>query len=213
MIKKLGLALVGLVVVLLGVIASRPSAFTISRQLQMNAPPEVVFAHVNDFRQWADWSPWEKMDPSMKKTYSGPASGVGAKYEWAGNDQVGTGSMTIADAKPNEQLGITLEFITPFKATNRTEISFAPAAGGTNVTWLMKGENGFMAKAFSLVMDMDKMVGADFEKGLGSLKSIAEADAQKAAAARAEAEKAAEAAKAAEAGAAGGAAPAAPSTP
>ena len=114
--------------------------------------------------------------------------------------------MTIADVKPNEQVGITLEFITPFKATNRTEITFAAAGGGTNVTWLMKGQNDFMGKAFSLTMDMDKMVGADFEKGLAALKTVCEADALKLAAAKAEAERAAAAAAAA-------AQPAEPATP
>lgn len=197
MAKKLGLVVLGLIVVLVGVIATRPSNFTVSRSAEVKAPPEIVYAHVSDFHQWADWSPWEKLDPSMKKTYSGTETGVGAKYEWNGNDKVGSGSMTIADAKPNEQLGITLEFLTPFKATNRTEFAFTPAAGGTTVTWAMKGENNFMAKAMSLVMDMDKMVGGDFEKGLAALKTAAEADAEKVAAAKAEAEKAAAAAAAA----------------
>ncbi len=205
MAKKLGLVVLGLIVVFIGVVASRPSTFEISRSLEVKASPEIAYAQVADFHRWGAWSPWEKLDPSMKKTYSGAESGVGAKYEWVGNKDVGSGAMTIADAKPNSQLGITLEFLTPFKATNRTEFSFAPTNGGTNVTWLMKGENGFMSKAMGLMMDMDKMIGSDFEKGLAGLKTAAEADAAKAAADKAAADAAAAAAAAA--------APPAPATP
>jgi hypothetical protein len=148
----------------------------------MNAPPNIVYGHVIDFREWDEWSPWEKMDPGMKKEYAGPQSGVGAKYTWVGNpDNVGTGSMTIADVKPNEAVGITLEFKVPFESKSRTEFAFEPSSGGTNVSWTMKGDNDFMGKAFSLVMSMDKMIGADFEKGLATLKAHAEEHAKKAA--------------------------------
>lgn len=190
MLKKIGLGLGVVVVVLIAVIATRPSEFAIKRSASINAPPEIVYAHVVDFHEWAGWSPWDAMDPSMKKTYAG-GPGVGAKYEWSGNDKVGTGAMTIADTKPNEAVGITLEFKTPFEATNRTDLTFAKSATGTEVTWAMTGKNNFMSKAMSLVMDMDKMVGPDFEKGLGSLKALSEAKAKKAAEDKAAAEKAA----------------------
>jgi hypothetical protein len=199
MVKKIGLGLVAVVALFLVVVATRPAEFSVSRSTQMNAPADVVYAHVADFHEWANWSPWEKLDPGMKKTYSGAPSGVGAKYEWAGNDEVGSGAMTIADARPNELIGITLEFKEPFPATNRTEFTFAPAASGTTVTWTMSGKNDFMGKAFSLFMNMDKMVGGDFEKGLGELKARSEDKAKKAAEEKAAAEKAAaEAAAAAE---------------
>lgn len=201
MLKKLALGLGVVVAVLIVVIATRPSEFAIKRSLAINAPPEIVYAHVVDFHEWAAWSPWDALDPSMKKTYTG-GPGVGAKYEWNGDDKVGSGAMTIADTKPNEAVGITLEFKTPFEATNRTDITFAKSATGTDVTWSMSGNNNFMSKAFSLVMDMDKMVGADFEKGLGSLKGLSEAAAKKAAEEKAAAEKAAAEAAAAAAAAA-----------
>ena len=209
MVKKIVIGLVVVVVVLLGVIASRPATFEVKRSLQMNAPPDVVYAHVVDFHEWAGWSPWDAMDPKMTKTYSGAATGVGAKYDWLGNpDTVGTGSMTIDEAKPAESIAITLEFKVPFPAKNKTNFTFTPAAGGTNVTWAMSGTNDFMGKAFSLVMNMDKLVGGDFEKGLATLKTHAEADAKKAADDQAAAEKAA-----ADAAAAAAAAPADAGTP
>lgn len=201
MLKKVALGLGVVVVVLIAVIATRPSEFAIKRSLAINAPPEIVYAHVVDFHEWAGWSPWDAMDPSMKKTYTG-GPGVGAKYEWSGNDKVGTGAMTIADTKPNEAVGITLEFKTPFEATNRTDLTFAKSATGTDVTWAMTGKNNFMSKAMSLVMDMDKMVGPDFEKGLASLKGLSEAQAKKVADEKAAAEKAAADAAAAAAAAA-----------
>ncbi|MBE2254079.1 MAG: SRPBCC family protein [Myxococcus sp.] len=205
MIKKIAIGLGVVVVLLLVVIATRPSTFEVKRSLQMGAPPEIVYAHVIDFREWARWSPWDQMDPKMTKTYSGAETGVGSKYAWAGDrDTVGSGSMTIETAKPSEAIGIKLEFTVPFATTNQTDFAFTPAAGGTNVTWSMKGTNDFMGKAFSLVMDMDKMVGADFEKGLATLKTHAEAAAKKAADEKAAAEKAA-----ADAAAAAAAAPAA----
>jgi uncharacterized protein YndB with AHSA1/START domain len=207
MLKKLALGLGVVVVVLIAVIATRPSEFAIKRSTSINAPPEIVYANVVDFHEWAGWSPWDAMDPSMKKTYTG-GPGVGAKYEWSGNDKVGTGAMTIADAKPNEAIGITLEFKTPFEATNRTDLTFAKSATGTDVTWAMTGKNNFMSKAMSLVMDMDKMVGPDFERGLLSLKGLSEATAKKAAEDKAAAEKAA-----AEAAAAAAAAPVDAGTP
>jgi uncharacterized protein YndB with AHSA1/START domain len=201
MLKKIAIGLVVVLAALVAVIATRPATFEVSRSLQMNAPPEVVYAQVVDFRKWAEWSPWDALDPKQTRTYSGPASGVGAKYEWLGNpDTVGTGSMTIDEAKAGEFIDITLEFKVPFPAKNKTRFTFAPAAGGTSVNWVMSGTNDFMGKAFSLVMNMDKMVGGDFEKGLVTLKTRAEADAKKAADDKAAAERAAAAAASADAG-------------
>jgi hypothetical protein len=175
MAKKI-LAAVGVVIAVLGVvIATRPEHFVVKRSLMMNAAPETVFAQVNQFKAWANWSPWDGIDPNQKRTYSGPESGVGAHYAWAGNDDVGEGTMHIVESKPSEHIGIDLEFIKPFPAKNLTEFDFAKTGEGTTVTWTMSGNRNFMEKAFSLVMDIDTMIGPDFEKGLGSIKKIVEA--------------------------------------
>ncbi len=179
MIKKviLGiLALLILVVVVLGVVvAMQPADFTITRTAAIAAPPETVFEQVNDFHKWDAWSPWAKLDPNMKTTYAGPESGVGASYSWVGNSDVGEGKMAITESKPSQNVKIDLDFISPFAAKNVTEFAFKPDGNGTNVTWTMSGKNNFMAKAFCLVMDMDKLVGGDFEKGLAQMKKVAEA--------------------------------------
>jgi hypothetical protein len=140
----------------------------------MAAPPQNAFALVNDFHAWAAWSPWEKMDPDMKKTFGGAPSGAGATYAWTGNKQVGEGKMTIEKTSPPSLVGIKLEFFKPFAATNQATFTFTPSGEGTKVTWAMDGENNFVGKAFSMFMDMDKMVGADFEKGLAAMKTLAE---------------------------------------
>ena len=157
------------------VVVTRPARFRIERSIAIAAPPERAFAIVNDFRNWVGWSPWEKMDPTMKKTFDGAAAGAGAVYSWAGNSKVGEGRMTIERSEPPAVVGLKLEFLKPWQATNATTFSFVAADGGTKVTWAMEGENRtFGAKAFAVVMNMDKLVGRDFEKGLASLKTLAE---------------------------------------
>lgn len=183
MAKKILAVLAVLILGFVGLVASRPATFEIKRSLLINAPPDVVYAQVANFNAWQAWSPWDAMDPAMKRTYDGPASGVGAHYAWEGNDKVGKGEMKITDAKPGEHLGIDLHFIVPFEANNRTDFEFAKTGEGTTVTWLMSGKNNFGAKAATLFMDMDKMVGADFEKGLASMKTASEKAATDAAAA------------------------------
>jgi hypothetical protein len=178
MLKKI---LIGLVVVVGGFlifVATRPSHMHIERSVTMRAPAEIPYAQVVDFHNWAQWSPWDHLDPSMKKTYDGPASGTGAHYAWVGNKDVGEGAMTIVAAKPSEQVDIRLEFLKPFAATNATTFTFKKGDGDvTLVTWSMDGENAFMSKMFGVFMNMDKMVGGDFERGLGKLKEIAETQA------------------------------------
>ena len=169
MLKKIAIALVLILVVLAGYVATRPADFRIVRSRTVAAAPDVVHAYVNDFHKWPEWSPWEKLDPAMKREYSGAPSGTGAAYHWSGNDEVGEGHMTITDSRPPQSVTIRLEFLKPFAATSTTQFDFAPSGSGTNVTWAMAGHNNFMAKAFSAVMDMDKIVGADFEKGLAAL--------------------------------------------
>lgn len=166
-----------ILVLLLIVVALQPSQFRIERKATIVAPPAVVFGQVNSFRKWNDWSPWAKLDPTAKNSYDGPEAGVGAKFAWEGNNKVGQGKMTILESRPSDLIRIKLEFIKPFAATNTAEFTFQPQGSETLVTWAMTGQNNFMGKAFGLIMNMDRMVGADFEKGLASMKSLAEAQA------------------------------------
>jgi hypothetical protein len=154
------------------IVATRPSDFRYTRAARIAAPPEAVFAHVNDFHKWNDWSPWAKMDPNCKNTFSGPDSGQGATFAWAGNNKVGEGRMTILESRPSELVRIKLEFFKPFKATNTAEFTFKPEGGQTQVTWIMFGPCNFFSKAFGLFMDCEKMVGGQFEQGLANLNSV-----------------------------------------
>lgn len=167
--------LIGLLVLY---IATRPGEFTVTRSATMSAPPAVVHGLVNDFHEWTHWSPWEHRDPNLNRRFEGPPSGKGSTYHWVGNKNVGEGEMRILDSKPGELVLIHLEFIKPFKSVNTTEFAFKPDAGGTRVVWTMKGKNGFMSKAMTVFMSMDKMVGGDFEKGLADMKTAAEKSAR-----------------------------------
>lgn len=175
MLKKILVALGLLLVVFIIVVALQPSDFRIVRSAQVSAPPEAVFPLVNDFHQWQSWSPWAKLDPAAKNSFEGPANGVGSIFRWAGNNEVGEGSMTIAESKPSEVIRMRLDFVKPMPGTSLTEFTFRPEGNTTTVTWAMSGQNNFMARAMCLVMNMDKMVGGQFEKGLASIKVLAEA--------------------------------------
>jgi hypothetical protein len=177
--KILLIAVVAIVVVLIIVVATRPSDFRVTRTGRMLAPVGIVFENVSDLHKWEAWSPWAKMDPNAKSTFSGADSGPGASMAWSGNNKVGEGRMTIADARPNEVIHIKLEFFRPFKATNMAEFTFKPEGDQTVVTWTMSGKNNFMGKAFSLFVNCDKMVGGEFEKGLANLNSVTQAVAKK----------------------------------
>jgi uncharacterized protein YndB with AHSA1/START domain len=174
MLVKVLIVLAALAVIFVIVAALQPGTFRVVRSAAIAAPPSAVFEQVNDLHRWEAWSPWAKLDPNMKQTYDGPPAGVGAVSAWSGNKKVGEGRMTITDSRPNELVRLRLEFLRPFKATNTAELEFKPDAGGTVVTWSMSGDKNFLSKAFCLFMDMDKMVGGDFEKGLANLKSLAE---------------------------------------
>jgi hypothetical protein len=167
------------VIVFVVVVGTRSSDFRVSRTATISAPAAAVFAQVNDLHQWEAWSPWEKMDPALKRTFAGPSAGTGASYSWVGNKKAGEGRMTITESRPGELVRIKLEFLKPFKATHTAEFNFKPEGNQTVVTWGMFGTNNFMAKAFHLVMDFDKMIGGDFERGLAQMKSVAEAAARK----------------------------------
>jgi hypothetical protein len=175
MLKKILIALVVVVAALAVVIALQPSTFRISRSATIAAAPADVFAQVNDFHNWQAWSPWLKLDPAAKTAYEGAASGNGAVFKWWGNSDVGEGSMTVVDSQPPSRIGITLAFVKPFASTADTVFEFRPAERGTAVTWTMSGENNFISKGFCLFMGgMDKMIGPDFEKGLGQMKTLVE---------------------------------------
>lgn len=167
--RKLLLVLVLLLGGFAAFVATRPSAFTITRSATLNAPAAAIYAKVVNFKNWDAWSPWAKLDPNMKQTYEGAAEGPGAIYTWSGNGEVGAGKMTILDVKPNESIRIKLEFLEPFSATNTTEFAFKPEGDKTAVTWSMSGDRNFVFKAMCVFMDMDEMVGKDFVKGLAQL--------------------------------------------
>jgi hypothetical protein len=172
MLKKILIGIAAVIVLFLVIVAMQPAQYRVSRTATMPAPPAVVFDHVNDLHKWDAWSPWAKLDPAMKTTFEGPQSGPGASYSWVGNSKVGEGKMSITDSKANESVRLKLEFIKPFASTAMTDFTFKPEGDQTSVTWSMSGDKSFMSKAVCLFMNMDKMVGGDFEKGLAGLKSV-----------------------------------------
>ncbi len=178
MFKKVVLALAVALVGFGAVVASRPSTFHVERSITVAAPVELPFGLVNDFHKWRFWSPWEALDPKMKRTFDGPFAGPGAIYAWAGNKDVGKGQMTILESQPYESIRILLEFTEPWPATSNTTVTFQPVPEGIRVTWAMEGKNDFIGKAFSLFMDMDAMIGKDLEKGLATIQSLTENEAK-----------------------------------
>jgi hypothetical protein len=178
MLKKIVIGVVLLLAAFMVIVALQPADFVITRSANVSAPAADVFAQVNNFHQWEAWSPWAKLDPAMKVTYKGPEAGAGAIYSWDGNSDVGAGRMTLLESRTNELVRIKLEFLKPFAAVSSTDFSFQPEGekgDQTVVTWTMAGKNNFISKAFCLFMNMDKMVGGDFEKGLAQMKSLVEA--------------------------------------
>jgi uncharacterized protein YndB with AHSA1/START domain len=174
MLKKILVVLGAILAVLVTFVATRPAEFRVMRSASMPAPPAAVYARLADFGSWSGWSPWEKLDPAMKRTASGTPGTVGHAYAWTGNEKAGEGRMTITGLVPEERLEIRLEFLKPWKATNTTIFTIRPEGSGSHVTWVMSGTNGFLMKAAGLVMDMDGMVGKDFEEGLRNLAAVAQ---------------------------------------
>ena len=167
------------VVVLALIVTMQPSEFRIERSAVIAAPAPAVFAQVDDFHNWEAWSPWAKLDPAAKNSFEGAPAGKGAAFSWAGNNKVGEGRMTITESRPNELIRIKLEFLKPFDATNTAEFTFRPEGERTAVTWSMYGHNNFISRAVFLFVNMDKALGGEFEKGLASMKSAAEASAKR----------------------------------
>jgi uncharacterized protein YndB with AHSA1/START domain len=176
-LKKIAVAVALLIAVGVAVVALQPSQFRVARSTAVDAPPAVVFAQVNDLHRFQGWSPWAERDPAARIRFEGPPAGTGATFRWEGNREVGKGSLTITESRPHERILMRLDFVEPFEVSNRVEFSFEPRGARTDVTWSMSGENGFAAKAVGLLIDMDAMVGGDFEKGLAALKQQAEAEA------------------------------------
>ncbi len=174
MIKKIGIAVVVLLAALLIYAATQPDTFRIQRATSIKAPPEKIFAVLNDFLRWEAWSPWEKKDPAMKRTFSAVTSGKGAVYAWEGNRDVGQGRMEIAESVAPSKVAIKLDFVKPFETHNIVEFTLEPKADSTNVTWTMQGPMPYISKLITVFVNMDSMVGKDFEAGLANLKAITE---------------------------------------
>lgn len=176
MIKRIALAVTLAIVAFLAYVAILPAKFSVDRSTTIAASPEAVFEHVNTLKKWPAWSPWAKRDPNMKMTYSGPEAGEGAVSAWAGDENVGEGKLTITESKPAERIKIQLDFIKPFEGSSVSNFVFEPAGSGTKVTWSLDGDQSFGERAFMLLlgMNMESMIGADYEEGLGNLKRVVE---------------------------------------
>jgi len=165
----IGWALLALILLVLLTAATRPNHFRVERSLDINAPAERVHACIHDFHRWTAWSPWEKIDPSMQRSYSGEPAGKGAVYAWNGNGKAGAGRMEITDSSP-ERIAIRIEFFKPFAACNTVEFALVPQESGTRVSWAMFGPSPFISRLMGLVFNLDKMIGRDFEAGLANLR-------------------------------------------
>jgi hypothetical protein len=154
--------------------ATKSDTFSVQRVAIVKAPPERIFSLINDFRQWGAWSPYETKDPEMKRTYSGAASGKGAVYAWDGNNNVGSGRMEILDGSTPSKIIIKLDFFRPFEGHNTAEFTMLPQGDTTNVTWLMRGPASFLSKVMQVFINLDNMIGKDFEIGLANLKKLTE---------------------------------------
>lgn len=174
MIKTIAIVLALLIAAVLIFAAMKPNTFRIERNVNIKAAPEKIFALINDFHQWEAWSPWEKIDPALKRTYSGASSGVGAVYEWSGNKDIGQGRMEIVESVAPKKIVLNLDFITPFEAHNKVDFTLVTQGDTTTVTQAMYGPSPFMSKLMTIFFSMEKMVGEKYEEGLATLKSLAE---------------------------------------
>ena len=178
MLKKILLAIAGvLAVAIVGVLvvaSTKPDVFRIQRSASIAAPPEKIFPLINDFRAFGSWSPYETLDPAMKRSYTGAAAGKGAVYAWESDGQAGIGRMEITESTLPSRIQLNLDFTKPFEAHNIVEFTLEPRGGATIVTWAMHGPTPFLGKVMHVFIDVDRMVGADFETGLANLKTLAE---------------------------------------
>jgi hypothetical protein len=176
MIAIVAVVLAVAIVAVLFLASTKPDSFRIQRSAVMRAPAGSIFPYINNFHQWANWSPWENKDPAMKRSYSGSESGKGAVYAWDGNKNVGSGRMEILDASSPSKITIKLDFFKPFEGHNTAEFTFVPErdASATNVIWVMQGPSSFMSKVMQVFLNFDTMIGKDFEAGLANLKKLTE---------------------------------------
>ncbi len=177
MLTTILVILVVVIAMILLLAASKPNSYRVERSGTIQAPPERIFPLINDFRNWPQWSPWEKLDPAMKKDLGGPPSGVGSSYAWEGNSKAGKGRMEITESNPPTRVKLNLNFVKPFKSDNVTEFNLQPRDTGTHVHWTMNGPAPMMTKVMMVFMNMDKMIGRDFDEGLANLKRVAETSA------------------------------------
>jgi uncharacterized protein YndB with AHSA1/START domain len=178
MLLAIALAVVVLVAALLAYAATRPDAFRVQRSTVIQAPPEAIYPLLADLRRWSAWSPWERKDPAMRRTFGGAERGVGATYAWAGDKNVGEGRMEIVEATEPSRVVIRLDFLKPFEAHNFADFTLEPRGGGaTRVTWGMEGKQPFLIRVMCVFVSMDRMVAKDFESGLAAMKAAAEAGA------------------------------------
>ena len=174
MLRTIAIVVVALIAAILVYAATLPDNFQVQRMTSIKAPPEKIFPLIEDFRRWDAWSPWEKLDPAMKRTFSGPATGKGAAYAWEGNSKVGEGRMEIVDTAPPSTVRIKLDFVKPLEGHNMAVFTLEPNGDTTNVTWAMDGSPPYIAKVIGVFLSMDKFIGKDFETGLANMKSVAE---------------------------------------
>jgi uncharacterized protein YndB with AHSA1/START domain len=173
-ISVIAIVLAIAIAIVLILAATKPGSFSVERAIDVHAPPERIFALINDFHQWVSWSPYETKDPDMKRSYSGAASGKGAVYGWDGNNNVGSGRMEILEASPPSKILIKLDFFKPFEGHNTAEFTMLPHGDVTHVNWMMRGPAPFMSKLMQVFINLDHMVGKDFEVGLANLKKLTE---------------------------------------
>jgi hypothetical protein len=174
MFKIIAIVVAVLVAAVLGFALTKPDSFNVQRTTKIIAPPEKIYPLINDFHSWSSWSPWEKVDPAMKRTHSGAASGRGAVYEWDGNSKVGKGRMEITEVSAPSKVTIKLDFLKPIEGHNIAEFTLKPEGDSTSVTWAMRGPAPFISKVIQVFISMDNMLGKEFETGLANLKSAAE---------------------------------------
>jgi hypothetical protein len=174
MLKLILFAILLLVIIALILAALKPNRFRIERSVNIKAPPETIFLHLNNFHAWEAWSPWEKVDPTCKRSYSGSESGIGAKYGWSGNKNIGQGCMEIIESTPSSKIVLKIDFIKPFEAHNLVQFTLQPQGDSTTITQAMSGANSFISKLMGMCFNMDKMVGDKYVEGLTALKTIAE---------------------------------------
>lgn len=176
MLRHITIGFVSAMAAFLTYVAMQPAAYTVARQTTIAAPADAIFPHVNNLKAWEAWSPWTKKDPAAKHVYAGPESGVGAQFTWAGNREVGAGTMTIVESQPQSHVGLMLDFTEPMAGRSNVALDLFSVGGGTNVTWTIRGENGFISRAIMMAMGvkLDKMIGDEYEQGLANLKALVE---------------------------------------